>query len=221
VKKALFSPIRDLVETLLDDSRIQIQQSFPSQRKAIHGENEMNLKCVHSPRLVAVVVSAVAVCFFAGNTRAASVRAARHAYQAQVRLAHGLVVLVESNHLVIRRSSGILQALEIPEDFRFHMNGSLLSVHELKPEMVVAETVTTVSQPKTVNTVHLENATVWHTDGEYVVFSEANGQMKKYRIPGWARINVYGANLSVFDLRKGMKITGTVIAEETINNLGN
>ncbi|MDE3135109.1 MAG: hypothetical protein KGL59_00915 [Acidobacteriota bacterium] len=151
----------------------------------------------------------------------AKAKDSRHTYQAQIHMAHGLVVLVESNHLVVRRSSGTLQALEIPESFRFHMNGNLLSVHELKPEMVVAETVTTVSQPTTVNTVHIENATVWHTNGEQVIFSEANGQLKKYRIPGWARIRVDGANLGVFDLRRGMRINATIIAEETVNHLEN
>jgi archaellum component FlaF (FlaF/FlaG flagellin family) len=180
----------------------------------------MNSKYVHRPRLIALLVFAVAV-FFAGNARAGSVKDARHAYQAQIHMAHSLVVVVESNHLVVRRSSGTLQALEIPEDFRFHMNGSAVSVHELKPQMVVAETVTVVSRPVTVKTVHIENATVWHTNGEYVIFSETNGQLKKYRIPAWARINVDGANLTVFDLRKGMKINATIIAEESINKLEN
>lgn len=181
----------------------------------------MNRTYLHWPRLIALLVLAVAVCLLAGNVRAGSVKVERHAYQAQVRMAHSLVVLVESNHLVVRRSSGILQALEIPESFRFHMNGNSLSVHELKPEMVVAETVTTVSQPIGVKTVRVENATVWHTDGEYVILSETNGQLKKYRIPGWARIKVDGADLTVFDLRKGMKINATIIAEESINNLEN
>jgi hypothetical protein len=178
----------------------------------------MNRKYVHWPQLIALLVFAVAVFLFAGNGRAGSVKDAPDAYQAQIHMAHSLVVVVESNHLV-RRSSGALEALEIPESFLFHMNGSAFSVHQLKPQMVVAETVPTVSRPVTVKTVHLENATVWHTNGEYVIFSETNGQLKKYRIPGWARIKVDGANLTVFDLRKGMKINATVIAEESINKL--
>ena len=221
-KKALLSPIRYLVETsLYDESGSHVQQPFPSQRKAIYGENDMNRKYVHWPRLIALAVLAVAVCLLAGNARAGSVNVERQASQAQVHLAHSLVVLVESNHLVVRRSSGILQALEIPEHFRFHVNGNSLSVHELKPEMVVAETVTTVSQPKTVKTVRIENATVWHTNGEYVIVSETNGGLKKYRIPAWARIKIDGVDLTVFDLRKGMKITATILAEEPINTLEN
>jgi hypothetical protein len=39
--KAFLSPIRGIVEKwLFDDSRIQIQQPFPQQQKATHGENE-------------------------------------------------------------------------------------------------------------------------------------------------------------------------------------
>jgi hypothetical protein len=180
----------------------------------------MNREYVHGPRLVAFAVLAV-VCLVAGNARAGSVKAERHAYQAQVPMAHSLVVFVESNHLVVRRSGGNLLALQVPEDFRFHMNGNLLSVHQLKPEMIITETVPTISRPRTVRAVHIENATVWHTNGEQVIFSEANGQLKKYRIPGWARIKIDGADLSVFDLRNGMRITATILAEETVNNLEN
>jgi hypothetical protein len=179
----------------------------------------MNRKYAHLSQLIPLLVFAVAVFFFVGNGRASSPKDAVH--EAQIHMAHSLVVVVESNHLVVRRSSGTLEALEIPEDFRFHMNGSAVSVHELKPQMVVAETVTVVSRPVTVKTVPIENATVWHTNGEHVIFSETNGQLKKYRIPGWARIKVDGANLTVFDLRKGMKINATIIAEESINKLEN
>jgi hypothetical protein len=181
----------------------------------------MNRTYSHWPRLIVLPALAVALCLFAGNARAERANAEPHAYQAQIHMAHSLVVAVESNHLVVRRSSGTLEALEIPEDFRFHMNGSAVSVHQLKPQMVVAETVTIVSRPVTVKTVQLDNATVWHANGEYVIFSETNSQLKKYRIPAWARIKVDGANLTVFDLRKGMKINATVIAEESINNLEN
>ncbi len=181
----------------------------------------MNRTYLHWPRMIALLVLGAAVCLFAGNARAGRLYVEHHAYRTQVHMAHSLVVLVESNHLVVRRSSGMLQALEIPEGFRFHMNGNSLSIHQLKPEMVVAETVPTVSQPIGVKAVRVENATVWHTDGEYVILSETNGQLKKYRIPGWARIKLDGADLTVFDLRKGMKITATIIAEESINNLGN
>jgi hypothetical protein len=221
-KKALLSPIRHLIETSRsDETRIHAQPPFPSQWKAIYGEYEMNRKYLHSPRLVALAVLAVAACLLAGNARAGSVEVDRHPSQAQVHMAHSLVVLVARNHLVVRRSSGILQALEIPESFRFHMNGTSLSVHQLKPEMVVAETVTTLSQPATVKAVRVENATVWHANGEHVILSETNGQLKNYRIPGWARIKVDGADLTVFDLRKGMKINATIIAEERINTLEN
>lgn len=171
----------------------------------------MNRTYLHGPRLLGFLVFAAA-CLFVGNAQGRAVKhfpAASH----QVQLTHSEVVRVDGNHLVVRRTSGILQALEIPEGLRLRVNGSTLPVEELKPGMILKGTVTTISQPIPVKKVQIDNGTVWHTNGENVIIQDKNQKLIPYRIPGWAKIKIYGVFLTVFDLRKGMKFNATIITE--------
>lgn len=169
----------------------------------------MNRTDMHGPRLLGILAFAAA-CLLAGNARGRAVKSV----PAQVHMTHSEVVRVEGNHLVVRRTSGILQALEIPEGLHLRINGSTLAAGELKPGMIVTGTVKSISRPLLVRTVRIENGTVWHTNGENVIIQDKNNRLIPYRIPGWAKIKVYGADLTVFDLRKGMKLNATIIIEE-------
>jgi hypothetical protein len=172
----------------------------------------MNRKHMHGPRLLGFLALAAA-CLFVGSEQGKAVER----IAAQVHMTHSQVVRIEGNHLVVRRTSGILQALEIPEGFRFRMNGSTLAVGELRPGMILADTVKTISRPILVKTVQIDNGTVWHTNGENVIIQDKNNKLIPYKIPGWAKIKVYGADLTVFDLRKGMKLNATIVTEEPQN----
>ena len=164
----------------------------------------------HGTRLLGFLAFAAA-CLFLGNAQG---KAAVKRIPAQVHMTHSEVVRVEGNHLVVRRTSGILQALEIPEGLRLRINGRTLSAGGLKPGMIVAGTVKINSRPILVKTVKIDNGTVWHTNGENVIIQDKNNNLIPYRIPGWAKIKVYGTELTVFGLRKGMKLNGTIITDE-------
>lgn len=168
----------------------------------------MNRTYTHRLQLVGLLAFAAAF-LFVGNAQGKAVKGIAK----QVHMTHSEVVRVVGNHLVVRRTSGILQALEIPEGFHFRMKGSTLSVNELKPGMIVADTVKTLSKPIRVKTVKIDHGTVWHTNGENVIIQDKNKKLIPYRIPGWAKIKAYGTVLTVFDLRKGMKLNATIITE--------
>jgi hypothetical protein len=180
----------------------------------------MNRKYMDWTRFLGFLAFAAAACLFVGNAQAQKKTVERipaGPHQTQVTMHHSTVVAVEGNHLVVRRSSGIVEALEIPEDFRFHMDGRTLSVHELQPGMIVTETVTTITKPMIVKTVQIHDGTVWHAAGENVTIRDKANKLTEYRIPSWAKVEVDGIEQSVFDLRRGMKLTTTIITEQPLD----
>lgn len=170
-------------------------------------------------RLIGFLAIAAATCIFVGIAQAQQKTVERvpaGPHEVQVTMHHSTVVAVEGTHMVVRRSNGQLQALEVPEDFRFHMDGRTLSVHELQPGMIVTETVTSISKPMVVKTVLIDHGTVWHISGENVVIKDKNNKLNRYRIPSWATVKINGIDQTVFELRKGMDITATIITEEPV-----
>lgn len=173
----------------------------------------------HWTRFLGFLAFAAAACLFVGNAQAQEKTVERiptGPHEVQVSMHHSTVYAVEGNHLVVRRASGQLEALEVPEDFRFHMDGRTLSVHQLEPGMIVTETVTTISKPMIVKTVKIDHGTVWHTTGEDVIIRTKDNQLNRYKIPSWTKVSINGVDQTVFELRKGMEITTTIITEEPL-----
>src|SRR5688572_2116326 len=52
------------------------------------------------------------------------------------------VIAVDGNQLVVRLPEGTRE-LTVPDDFRFNIDGNMMSVHELKPGMAGTATITT------------------------------------------------------------------------------
>lgn len=171
-------------------------------------------------RVLGFLAFAAAACLFVGNAQAQQ-KTVEHVpagpHEVQVTMHHSTVVMVEGNHLVVRRSNGVLDALQIPEDFRFHMGDRALTVHELKPGMIITETVTSTSKPMIVKTVVIDHGTVWHANGEYVSIRTRDNKVNEYKIPSWAKVTVDGVEQSVFDLRRDMEISATIVTEEPLH----
>ncbi len=181
----------------------------------------MNRTYMHWTRFLGFLALAAAACLFVGNAQAQQKKTVERMpagpHQTQVTMHHSTVVAVEGNHLVVRRSSGVVEALEVPESFVFHMEGRTLSVHELQPGMIITETVTTITKPMIVKTVQIDHGTIWHASGENITIRDKNNKLTEYRIPSWAKVEVEGVEQSVFDLRRGMQVTATIITEEPMD----
>jgi hypothetical protein len=180
----------------------------------------MNRTYKHLTRYLGFVAFTAAACLFAGNAQAQQKKTVEHIpagpHEVHVAMHHSTVVKVEGNHMVVRRSSGVLEALDVPEDFRFHMDGRTLSVHELQPGMIVTETVTSTTRPITVKTVVIDHGTVWRVQGENLVIRDKQNKLNEYRIPSWSKIDVGGVEQSVLELQRGMVVTATIITEEPV-----
>jgi hypothetical protein len=126
----------------------------------------------------------------------------------------GEVIYVSGNDLVVRVDDGQVKHFEIPEDFKFQVDGKDLSVHELTPGMHLTRTITTTTVPKTVTTVRTINGTVWHVNAPTtVILRLPDNSTKQYKVPKGQKFEVNGKQEDVFALRKGMKISATVVTE--------
>jgi hypothetical protein len=158
--------------------------------------------------------------FLAGNATAQEKKVEQYPAgqpEVQVEVSHGTVVMVEGNHLVTRLDNGTVEAIDVPENYRFHMDGQLLSVHELKPGMLITHETITTTKPTIVKTVDVKEGTIWYVNGPRVIIRDTSNKLHDYNIPDWAKVLVDGQPVSVYELRKGMKINTTIVTEETVN----
>lgn len=126
----------------------------------------------------------------------------------------GTVTSVQGNHVVIKMSTGEEKEFDVPDDFRLTVDGKEISVHELKPGTKLSRTITTTTEPKTVYTTVVKHGTVWHAQGNTVIITGADGQNRQYNnVPDWITFNVDGKDMDVMELKKGMRVTATIVSE--------
>jgi len=126
----------------------------------------------------------------------------------------GVVTYVEGNDLVVKLSTGELRTFNVPESRRFLVDGKELTVHDLQPGTSLQATVTTSTTPLTQRTVTNLSGTVWFVNGPNVILTLPDGTNKMYKPKSDVRFKVEGNNATVFDLKKGMKVTAEKIVEE-------
>ena len=132
----------------------------------------------------------------------------------QTEVRRGRVVYVSGNDVVVKTEDGQVKDFDVPERTRFTVDGKDLSVHQLTPGMMLTQTITTVTTPYTVKTVRTINGKVWHVSApKKVILSFPDGPNKEYTVPEGTMFQVDGKQKSIFELRKGVNISATVITE--------
>lgn len=124
------------------------------------------------------------------------------------------VAYIEGDHLVVRFESGKLEAMQIPSEERFNIDGQELALQELKPGMVLTEEVVSTTRPIVVKTVEITDGTVVFANSLRLVVRTREGKVVDYSIPEWATVNVNGEVEALHQLKHGDHITATIITEE-------
>jgi hypothetical protein len=130
------------------------------------------------------------------------------------------VIHVSGHEMVVELENGKFELLNLPADFKFNVDGKHLTVHELKPGTKLSQDIHTVSTPQEVTTVRTVNGKVWHVSANHVILSFPGGENKSYTVPDGIVFNIDGQKKTVFDLRKGMEISATVVTvapQETLS----
>ena len=84
------------------------------------------------------------------------------------------VLSVDGNRLVVRLPEGTRE-LSVPDDFRFNVDGKMLSVHQLKPGMAGSATITTRTAVTPVTVTEVKNGTVLQTAGNSIIVRTDEG----------------------------------------------
>jgi len=155
----------------------------------------------------------IAAMAWAQDISTSTVQHGPDSFETQVRNAE--VVYVEGNDLVIKVASGRVEHLVVPETDKFHIDGQVKSVYDLKPGMKLTETITTKTTPRYVKTIRSIEGKVWHvTPPHSVIVSLPDNTNLHYRVPSHATFTVNGESKTVFDLRKGMQFNATIVTDE-------
>lgn len=156
----------------------------------------------------ALWIGAIAAC--ALSTCLTGVAIAQTSTQVETR--SGTVVYVSGNDVIVKMDDGTVKHVVAPDGATAEVDGKTLTVHDLKPGMHLTKTITTTSTTENVKSVRVVKGKVWMVNAPYVIVTLANGQNKQYKAPDGMKFNVDGEEKTVFDLRKGMNLTATIVS---------
>jgi LPXTG-motif cell wall-anchored protein len=126
------------------------------------------------------------------------------------------IIAVEGNQLVVKLPEGTRE-LTVPDDFRFNIDGKMLSVYELKPGMTGTATITTRTTVTPVTVTEVKNGTVAHASGGSIIVrtdegfkSFTQGDIDKRGV----RIMRHGKPAKISDFRVNDQLTATIITSK-------
>jgi hypothetical protein len=136
----------------------------------------------------------------------------------KVSVERGEVLLVEGNDLVVKMEDGTIRHLaNVPESTRVDVDGKQLGIHDLKPGMKLAKTVTVTTTPQVITTTQTVTGKVWHVSPPgSVILTLEDGKNQEFKIPKGQKFNVDGQMVDAWGLKKGMTVSATKVVEEPV-----
>jgi hypothetical protein len=131
----------------------------------------------------------------------------------------GTVVYVEGNTVVVAMSTGQMRTVTVPDSRTAVIDGKEITVHDLKVGTKLTATMVTTTTPVTERTITVGSGTVWYVSGNNVILTMADGKNKMFKVKPGFKFTSNGRPATVFDLRKGMKVSGEKIVEEPVTEI--
>lgn len=153
----------------------------------------------------------VGFCGLVVFTAASAIAAGQTASTEEIR--KGKVVYVSGNDLVVKMADGHLKHFVVPKDARFTIDGKQVGVESLQPGTELTQKITTTRKDTTVTDVKTIDAKVWQVNAPWVTVTLPDGTNKRVRVPDGTKFTVAGEQKTVFDLKPGMQLTGTIVTK--------
>jgi hypothetical protein len=128
------------------------------------------------------------------------------------------VIHVSGHEVVVELENGKFELLNLA-DVTFQVDGRDLTVHELTPGTKLSQEIHTVTTPQEVTTLRTVNGKVWQVNGPHLILSFPGGENKAYTVPDGIVFHIDGQDKTVFDLRKGMDISATVLTVAPVQSV--
>ena len=126
------------------------------------------------------------------------------------------VISVEGNVLVVRLPEGTRE-MAVADDFRFNVDGKMLSVHELKPGMAGTATITTKTTVTPVTVTEVKNGTVMQNLGTSILVRTDDG-MKMFSQSDIDKRGIKimrdGKPAEISDFRANDRLTATIVTSK-------
>jgi hypothetical protein len=155
--------------------------------------------------LLSLAVSPVALAQTATSTESAAVT---HTVKS------GVVESVAGNKIVVKEADGVHE-YNLPDGFKFQINGQSVGVDQLKPGMKVDAVITDKVTTRNVKVTRVASATVMQVAPGGIVVKTANGDLKSYNFKDAQGNDIYyvenGKEISLRDVKKGDKLSGTFV----------
>ncbi len=124
------------------------------------------------------------------------------------------VIHVSGHEVVVELENGKFELLNLADDVTFQVDGRDLKVHELTPGTKLSQDIHTITTPQEVTTLRTVQGKVWSINAPHLILSFPKGENKAYTVPEGTVFRINGEDKTVFDLRKGMNISATVLKVE-------
>jgi hypothetical protein len=136
--------------------------------------------------------------------------------QTTLEIKSGQVLAVHGNDLVYRSPEGVM-SIYVPDDFRFDYSGQKLSVHELKPGMMVSAYIKTTKKPVPMTATEVRSGEVINASGGIVVVRRDDGEVIKFNsktvTETGAILSRDGKGVDPNQLRVGDVISATIVTK--------
>lgn len=170
----------------------------------------MNSRIFRNTLLAVAILALFATVVIAQDTTTTNVTKAQPTKTYAVE--RGEVVYVSGDQVVVRLENGEIRSVTVPPGATAVVDGKTIGIADLKPGMKLQRTVTTTTTPQLITTIRTIQGTVWHVSPpKTVILTLGSGENKKYNVPKDQVFMIGDEKKTVFELKKGMKVTATVV----------
>ena len=125
----------------------------------------------------------------------------------------GTVLAVDGNNLIVRMSNGEIRHIVASDSQRALIEGREVAAKDLRVGTKLKATITTTTTSLVDRTVTVGSGKVWYVAGNNVILTLPNGENRQYKVPDDYEFTVEGKPATVFELRKGMRVSAVKIVE--------